>query len=140
MSIKEKFKKIKRKYRKKTKIQSLVFDNEAIVLGADFWKHLMFQKNRRLRTDDDINKRLNAIEKMIKIVETSPYYQDYYIGKDKNTIMHFWILLATIDETRYGVIVRKKGKQGNKHIYSIIPNWHGFIPREETTNHKIKFL
>ena len=140
MSIKEKFKKIKRKYRKKTKIQSLAFDNEAIVLGADFWKHLMFQKNRRLRTDDDINKRLNAIEKMIKIVETSPYYQDYYIGKDKNTIMHFWILLATIDETRYGVIVRKKGKQGNKHIYSIIPNWHGFIPREETTNHKIKFL
>ena len=140
MSIKEKFKKIKRKYRKKTKIQSLAFDNEAIVLGADFWKHLMFQKNRRLRTDDDINKRLNAIEKMIKIVETSPYYQDCYIGKDKNTIMHFWILLATIDETRYGVIIRKKGKQGNKHIYSIIPNWHGFIPREETTNHKIKFL
>jgi hypothetical protein len=77
---------------------------------------------------------------MIQIVETSPYYQDYYIGKDKNNIIYFWILLATIDEIRYGVIIRKKGKQGNKHIYSIIPNWHGFIPREELNNHKIKIL
>ncbi len=127
MNIKEKFKKFKKKYRKKTKIQSLAFNNEAIILGAEFWKHLMFQKNRRLRTDEDINIRLNAIDKMIDIIETTPYYQDYYIGKDKNNIIHFWILLAMIEEIRYGVIIRKKGQQGNKHIYSIIPNWHGLI-------------
>ena len=138
MNIKEKFKETKKRYRKKTKVQSLAFKNEAIVLGADFWKHLMFQKNRRLRSDKDINSRLNAIDKMLEIIERTPYYQDYYVGKDKNNIIYFWILLATIDEIRYGIIVRKKGKQGNKHIYSIIPNWHGFIPRDEMNNHKIR--
>ena len=140
MNIEEKFKKIKSKYRKKTKIQCSAFSNEAIVLGADFWKHLMYQKNRRLRTDEEISNRLDALSNLIEIVENAQYYQDYYVGKDKNNIVHFWLILANIEDTRYGVIIRRKGVQGNKHLYSIIPNWKGYIPRTETKNHKVHVL
>jgi hypothetical protein len=63
MSIKEKFKKIKRKYRKKTKIQSLVFDNEAIVLGADFWKHLIME----LLSEKKVNKETSTSTLLFQI-------------------------------------------------------------------------
>jgi len=122
--------KAKKQYRKKTKIQCPAFDNEALIINAFFWTHLELQKNRRQRTFKDISTRLNALDNMIDIVEAIPYYQDYYKGKDKNTIIHFWTLLATIDDIRYGIVIRKRGNQGNKHIYSIIPNWKGHIPRE----------
>ena len=129
--IEKKIKLIKNKYRKKTKIQCPAFDNEALILGADFWKHLILQKNKRLRTVEDMNSRLNSVDKMIKIVENSIFFQDYYIGKEKNKIIYYWTILAVINDVRYGVIIRKKGKQGNRHIYSIIPNFRGVIPRSD---------
>jgi hypothetical protein len=129
--IEKKIKQIKNKYRKKTKIQCPAFDNEALILGADFWKHLLLQKNKRLRTVEDMNGRLNAVDKMVEIVENTFYYQDFYRGKEKSKIIYYWTILAVINDIRYGVIIRKKGKQGNKHIYSIIPNFRGIIPRSD---------
>ena len=129
--IEKKIKQIKNKYRKKTKIQCPAFDNEALILGADFWKHLLLQKNKRLRTVEDMNSRLNAVDKMVEIVENTFYYQDFYTGKEKSKIIYYWTILAVINDIRYGVIIRKKGKQGNKHIYSIIPNFRGVIPRSD---------
>ena len=129
--IERKIKRIKNKYRKKTKIQCPAFDNEALILGADFWKHLILKKNKRLRTVEDMNSRLNAVDKMIIIVEKSIFFQDYYIGKEKNKIIYYWTLLAVVNDVRYGVVIRKKGKQGNRHIYSIIPNFRGIIPRSD---------
>jgi hypothetical protein len=129
--IEKKIKQIKNKYRKKTKIQCPAFDNEALILGADFWKHLLLQKNKRLRTVEDMNGRLNAVDKMLEIVENTFYYQDFYTGKEKSKTIYYWTILAVISDMRYGVIIRKKGKQGNKHIYSIIPNFRGIIPRSD---------
>jgi len=129
--IEKKIKQIKNKYRKKTKIQCPAFDNEALILGADFWKHLLLQKNKRLRTVEDMNGRLNSVDKMVEIVENTFYYQDFYTGKEKSKIIYYWTILAVINDIRYGVIIRKKGKQGNKHIYSIIPNFKGIIPRSD---------
>jgi len=136
--IEKKIKQIKNKYRKKTKIQCPAFDNEALILGADFWKHLLLQKNKRLRTVEDMNGRLNAVDKMVEIVENTFYYQDLYTGKEKNKIIYYWTILAVINDIRYGVIIRKKGKQGNKHIYSIIPNFRGVIPRSDRDENKTK--
>jgi hypothetical protein len=130
--IEDLFSKTKKRLRKRTKLQSPAFKNEALVINADFWNHLKFQKNKKPRTHEDILSRLRAIDTMIEIIENAPYYQDYFTGKDKNNIMHFWTILATCNDIRYCVVVRKKGKQGNKHIYSIIPNWRGYIPRAET--------
>lgn len=129
--IEKKIKQIKNKYRKKTKIQCPAFDNEALILGADFWKHLLLQKNKRLRTVEDMNGRLNAVDKMVEIVENTFYYQDSYTGKEKSKTIYYWTIIAVINDIRYGVIIRKKGKQGNKHIYSIIPNFRGVIPRSD---------
>ena len=129
--IEKKIKQIKNKYRKKTKIQCPAFDNEALILGADFWKHLSLQKNKRLRTVEDMNGRLNAVDKMVEIVENTFYYQDSYRGKEKSKTIYYWTIIAVINDIRYGVIIRKKGKQGNKHIYSIIPNFRGVIPRSD---------
>ena len=42
---------------------------------------------------------------------------------------HFWTIIAVVNEVRYGVIIRRKEKQGNKYFYSIIPNYEGCIPR-----------
>jgi len=47
--IEKKIKQIKNKYRKKTKIQCPAFDNEALILGADFWKHLLLQKKQKIK-------------------------------------------------------------------------------------------
>lgn len=127
----------KSRYRKDTKIQCPAFDNETLRVNAFFWVHLENQKNKRQRTFQDISNRLNALDKMFSIIQTIPYYQDYYKGKDKNTIIHFWTLLATIDRVRYCIVVRKRGKNGNKHIYSIIPNWKGYIPREESSKYEL---
>ena len=129
--IEKKIKQIKNKYRKKTKIQCPAFENEALILGADFWKHLLLQKNKRLRTVEDMNGRLNAVDKMVEIVENTFYYQDFYTGREKTKVIYYWTILAIINDIRYGVIIRKKGKQGNKHIYSIIPNFRGVIPRSD---------
>jgi len=125
------FEKIKKSYRKKTKIQSPAFDNEPIHINTHFWKHLKFQKNRRERSLKDIHSRLISIDIMLHILKTSFYYQDYFKGKDKNNIIHYWTILAIYNDIRYCIVIRKIGKQGNRHLYSIIPNWKGYIPREE---------
>jgi len=78
-----------------------------------------------------MNGRLNSVDKMVEIVENTFYYQDFYTGKEKSKIIYYWTILAVINDIRYGVIIRKKGKQGNKHIYSIIPNFKGIIPRSD---------
>jgi len=130
----------KKKYRKQTKIQCPEFNKETLHLNASFWTHLELQKNKRQRSFRDIITRLKALDKMYYIINHIPFYQDYYKGKDHNTIIHFWTLLATIEDVRYCVVVRKRGKQGNKHIYSIIPNWQGYIPRKTSDEHKIKIL
>jgi len=130
----------KKKYRKQTKIQCPAFSKETLHINASFWTHLELQKNKRQRSFIDIISRVNALDKMYNIIKHIPFYQDYYKGKDHNTIIHFWTLLATIEDVRYCVVVRKRGKQGNKHIYSIVPNWKGYIPRKESNEHRIKIV
>ena len=75
---------------------------------------------------------------MFHILKTSFYYQDYFKGKDKNNIIHYWTILATYNDIRYCIVIRKIGKQGNRHLYSIIPNWKGYIPREEANRQFVK--
>jgi len=129
--IEKKIKQVKNKYRKKTKIQCPAFNNETVMLGTHFWTHIQLSRNERIRPNKEILLRLNAVETMIDIVENITHFQDFYIGKDKNTIMYFWTIIAIVNDIRYGVIIRRKGKQGNKHFYSIIPNYEGCIPRDK---------
>ena len=89
------------------------------------------RKNQRIAEQFARHIEGNSVDTMIEIVENITYYQDFYIGKNKNNIMYFWTIIAVVDEVRYGVIIRRKGKQGNKHFYSIIPNYEGCIPREK---------
>lgn len=123
---------IQKRYRTTKKIQSPAFDYEPIQLNTSFWKHLQFQNNRRPRTFQDMHSRLISIDSMIHILKTSIYYQDYYKGKEKNNIIYFWTIIAIYNGIRYGIIIKRKGKQGRKHLYSIIPNYRGYIPREKT--------
>ena len=132
------FEKLKKFHRKTTKIQCPAFENEPIHINSHFWKHIKYQKNKRQRATNDLKNRLISIEPMLHILKITPYYQDYFKGKDKNNIIHYWTILAIYNETRYGIIIRKKGKQGNKHLYSIIPKWKGYIPRKEAHNITIK--
>lgn len=130
--IEKKIKEMKHKYRKKTKIQCPAFDNETIRLGTHFWTHIQLSRNERVRPNSEILLRLNAVEMMIDIIENISYFQDTHIGKNKNSIMYFWTIIAMVNGIRYGIIIRRKGKQGNKHFYSIIPNYKGCIPRKES--------
>ena len=132
------FETLKKRYRKNTKIQCPAFENEPIHINTIFWKHLKYQKNKRNRTVKDLHQRLISLDIMFDILKTVSYYQDYFLGKDKNNIIHFWTILVIVNHVRYGIIIRKIGKQGNKHLYSIIPNWKGYIPRVEASEHKIK--
>jgi hypothetical protein len=132
------FETLKKRHRKNSKIQCPAFKNEPIHLNTIFWKHLKYQKNKRNRTVKDLHNRLISLDVMFDILKTVPYYQDYFTGKDKNNIIHFWTILVIVNHIRYGIIIRKIGKQGNKHLYSIIPNWKGYIPRIEASEHKIK--
>lgn len=132
------FETLKKRHRKNTKIQCPAFQNEPIHINTHFWKHLKYQKNKRSRTVEDLHSRLVSIDIMFEILKTTPYYQDYFIGKDKNNTIFFWTILVVVNHVRYGVIIRKIGKQGNKHLYSIIPNWQGYIPRVEADKHRIK--
>jgi len=132
------FETLKKRYRKNTKVQCPAFENEPIHVNTIFWKHLKYQKNKRNRTVKDLHQRLISVDIMFDILKTVPYYQDYFLGKDKNNIIHFWTILVIVNHVRYGIIIRKIGKQGNKHLYSIIPNWKGYIPRVEASEHKIE--
>ena len=129
---------LKKRYRKNTKVQCPAFENEPIHINTIFWKHLKYQKNKRNRTVKDLHQRLISLDIMFDILKTVSYYQDYFLGKDKNNIIHFWTILVIVNHVRYGIIIRKIGKQGNKHLYSIIPNWKGYIPRVEASENKIK--
>ena len=132
------FETLKKRYRKNTKVQCPAFENEPIHVNTIFWKHLKYQKNKRNRTVKDLHQRLISLDIMFNILKTVPYYQDYFTGKDKNNIIHFWTILVIVNHVRYGIIIRKIGKQGNKHLYSIIPDWKGYIPRVEASKHKIQ--
>lgn len=132
------FETLKKRYRKNTKVQCPAFENEPIHINTIFWKHLKYQKNKRNRTVKDLHQRLISLDIIFDILKTVSYYQDYFLGKDKNNIIHFWTILVIVNHVRYGIIIRKIGKQGNKHLYSIIPNWKGYIPRVEVSKHKIK--
>ncbi len=121
----------KDKYRKKTKIQCPAFNNEPIHLNTHFWTHIRLQRNERPRADEEVFNRLKAIDIMINIIESSKHYQDFHQGKERNKTFYYWTFIAVVDDVHYGVIVRRKGKTGNKHFYSVIPDYQGYIPRSK---------
>jgi len=133
MSIYERVEEVrkKEKYRKRTKIQCPAFLGEPVHLSTHFWTHVRLQRNERPRTEQEVLERLSSIDIMIEIIESSSYYQDYYENVIRNKKFYYWTFIAVIDAVRYGVIIRRKGKTGNRHFYSIIPNYEGYIPREK---------
>lgn len=101
-----------------------------IHINTHFWTHLKENKNRRLRPHRDVINRLRAIKQTKKLLESISHFQDEYEENDGSKKVKYWFIVGHTKHGRLGIVLRKV-QQGKIHLYSIIPNWKGYIPREK---------
>ena len=107
-----------------------------ININTHFWRHIKENKNRRLRPYKDVIHRLRAIRQTKKLLESISHVQDIYEENKGSQKIKYWCIVGHNEHNRLGIILRKV-QNGHIHLYSIIPNWKGYIPRERLINKEI---
>ncbi len=99
-----------------------------------FWDHIKYNRNKRRRSNKEIVDRLRAIKRTKKILEKTIYIQDKYIIQESSKIVKFIFIKGILDGNGIGIVLRSMHNNKKYHLYSIIPNWNGYIPRLEQIN------
>ena len=122
-------------YRKIGKIACPAFKNELVYFTSEGFNHLIFKGNRTERTKHDQITKLKLLGRAIELVRIATTYQEYEesikeftIKKFKqrvreSKIVKYWGLIAIMNSFKIKVIVRQVGDNGQRHFWSVIPNW-----------------
>jgi hypothetical protein len=130
----------KKQYRKLKEIKVKFLDSnekQKIGINSHFWQHLIKHHNNKKRPIKDMFARLLILDDVIKVLENIPYYQDQYMWHQSSKKSEYIFILAIINNTKIGIVLRRNGQTKTYHLYSIIPNWKGYIPRIDYFNKAI---
>jgi len=87
--------------------------NEIVLISRAGWEHIVFQKKR---SKAEQLRRLETLPLAKKLLETSTTYQE---ERSKGEAQYFAIV-GFVERKRIKVVVRSKGKNGKKYLYSVI--------------------
>lgn len=105
-----------------------------IDVNKHFWDHIIYNRNKRRRSNKEIVDRLRHIKNSIKILQNTIYYQDKYTIEDNSRKLHFIFVRAISNDKAIGIVLRRIHNNKKYHLYSIIPDWNGYIPRINQIN------
>lgn len=134
------FERKKKKFRKlkKLKVNFLPKDEKnMIMINTHFWKHLNHNKNNQKRSFKDVILRLYNIKNAITLLENTHHYQDKYSIITNSKKEDFIFIVSHINANRLGIVLRRSHSNRTYHLYSIIPNWKGYIPRQDLNLKKV---
>ncbi len=109
-----------------TKIGSIpcpAFNNDKVYFTDTGFKHLI-EKNRKLRTKDDRNRRFILIKHVPQMLGKAKSFSTYRKSEIGGSVAHFW----SIEKNPVVIIIRQIGK-GNKHFFSVFSKKHTDLRR-----------
>ncbi len=100
------------------------FPDEKVVFNSKGINHLLYKSGRtnRRRSKKEAAIRINLLPRAVKLLSLITLYQQDVILEFGEKRLKYWSLEGVIDNRRIKVIVRQVGK-GNKHFWSVIPDW-----------------
>jgi hypothetical protein len=130
----------KKQYRKLKEIKINFLEStekQKIDINSHFWQHLIIHHNNKKRPTKDIHSRLLILDDAFKVLQNSNYYQDKYLWQQSSKKAEYIFILGNIKDKKIGIVIRRNGQTKTYHLYSIIPNWKGYIPRIDYFNKNI---
>lgn len=132
----------KKRHKEYRKLKHIIvnFEDEninKIDVNKHFWDHIKYHRNNRRRSNKEIIERLRAIKKTIIILEKTIYIQDKYTIKESSKNIKFIFIKGILYGKGIGIVLRSIHNNKKYHLYSIIPDWNGYIPRIEQINGKV---
>src|SRR3989344_4525249 len=132
-------------YKKIGKILCPAF-NDFVYFNSEGFNHLVFKSSRSERIKNDQITKFKLLAKAKELITKTTTHQEYDesikefdVQKYKKRLreskrVKYWGVIAIMNGWKIKVIVRQIGDNGQKHFWSVIPNW--------TTNQyrDIKFL
>lgn len=100
-----------KKWRSKEKISPAF--KEIIYVSRTGWDHIVFQKKR---SKAEQLRRLKALPLAKRLLETSTTYQEHSVKGETQ----YFALVGYIERQRIKIVVRSKGKNSKKFLYSVI--------------------
>ena len=122
-------------YKKIGKVKCPALNNDFVFHNSEGFNHLVYKGNRKERDKNDQLTKFKLLPKAKKLVEITTTYQEYEevikeirIKKFKRTvieskIIRYWGIIAIMGGWKIKVIIRQIGDNGQKHFWSVIPNW-----------------
>ena len=107
---------------------------QSIHFTAEGFEHIIYKGNRTERDKSSQMMRFTLLKRAIRLIEISTTFQEYEetfklfeLKRHKKRIqeskrVHYWGLIAIIQERKIKVILRKIGN-GQVHFWSIVPAW-----------------
>lgn len=108
-----------------------------IDINKHFWDHIIYHRNKRRRTNKEILERLRHLNNTIKILQNTVYYQDKYSVIDGSRKIYFIFVRGILNNKGIGIVLRRIHNNNKYHLYSIIPDWNGYIPRIEQIDGRV---
>lgn len=110
-------------YMKIGSIPCPAFNDEKVYFTDTGFSHLI-EKNRKLRTKADRDRRFKLIEDIPLIIFNSKNYSIYRKSEIGGSVAHFW----SIEDKFTKIIIRQIGL-GNKHFFSVFNKKHTDLRR-----------
>jgi len=111
-------------FREVRAVQCPAFPKETVAFNSKGINHLFHKGTRtnRMRSRKEIAIRVKLLPRAIKLLSLMPVYQQDVVFNIDGKTLKFWSLEGVVDDRRIKVIVRQIGN-GNKHVWSVIPDW-----------------
>ena len=105
-------------------IYSPAFRGERVYFNSKGISHIYYSggKSVNRRSTKEIQTRVSLLENAREIIFNMEYFQDYRAKYANGSVNMYWGFYSIIERKKIKVVVRQIGI-GNKHFYSVIPNW-----------------
>lgn len=111
-------------FREVGSVQCPAFPKETITFNSKGINHLFHKgaRTNRMRSGKEIAIRAKLLPRAVKLLSLMPVYQQDIVFESDGKMFKFWSVEGVVDNRRIKVIVRQVGN-GNKHFWSVIPDW-----------------
>lgn len=116
------------------RIPSPVFNNEPVFFTSEGFNHLIYKNARSERNKEEQVARFKLLGNAVKLVRITTTFQEFDESIKQVTVKRFkrkiteskivkhWGLIAIMGTWKIRVIIRQISG-GQKHFWSVIPNW-----------------
>ena len=109
--------------------------NALVYFTSEGFNHLIYKSNRTERERSVQMMKFRLLPRVKKLLEICTIYQEYEEGLQEfqvkrhktrvieTKVVRYWGIIAILEGMNFKVIVRQVGDNGQKHFWSVIPDW-----------------